>query len=901
MASVLSRILLIFSGVLLLAAVVYQTVVTNDDPYRCRAALETGRWIDHPNKKGERLPFKQWQPDGCLFHKYNSAEIRQCMEGRTIVFSGDSTTREVVYGIGRLLDRDHANFDREERWNHDHKIGLKPNLTYHGINLNYTMNPFLKTTGFRKWSSLVDMLELFREEREKPPPVEDQKGPALIMLGAGAWFSHTRGDDDPDWFGSYKETVSNASAVMGKPPTDFITAPMDPVDGVGNLVFFAPPAGPSYQGKNKDRIEIKAEARVRVKKMQQWLHEEATDLNFPIAWAIRNLMTQNKTFVDPKGTGFHAIDIVAETKANIYLNLRCNAKLDRLKGYPYERTCCTDYGTKPHVQLAAVAVGLVYLVVCLGCETWDLVARREGPRWRFLSMETGVFVMALLMCYYADRTQMMAKGDKLWSYADFAILCAPCVAVGLVTIRRSEPPRSKPGLPGVAPAAQADQPFLSRDQTEEWKGWMQFLILVYHWTAASRSPTIYITIRLLVAAYLFQTGYGHTTFFLVKKDFSFKRVASVLLRLNLLACSLAYFMNTDYMFYYFSPLVSFWFLVVYATLAVGHRRFNDNVQLVLVKICVSVVVVALIVLGSPMTRWTFALLRLVFNIQWSLQEWEYRVALDLFVVYVGMLAAIANLKTDALHLVLRCAMALVGVMIIWGYWFSCSTKLDSMGDYRLWHPYISFAPILAFIAIRNVASPFRNYYSKAMAWLGRCSLETYTLQFHLFLAADTEGILLLPFTGDGSLRDRGRSLIFIVPVFLWVSSLTATATGNLVNMILSTAPPPEPVSEIQLSDLVEKEGDEGSETDSENVPFLDDPDATPLTRSRARVSEYLKQVPSARSVVCSLQARILLILLVMWGLNMLSPRFAPVPVPDGYNTGPQRTPVQTPGPHSTPT
>lgn len=49
------------------------------------------------------MPFKQWQPDGCLFHQYTSADIRQCMEGRSILFSGDSTTREVVYGIGRLV------------------------------------------------------------------------------------------------------------------------------------------------------------------------------------------------------------------------------------------------------------------------------------------------------------------------------------------------------------------------------------------------------------------------------------------------------------------------------------------------------------------------------------------------------------------------------------------------------------------------------------------------------------------------------------------------------------------------------------------------------------------------------------------------------------------------------
>lgn len=316
---------------------------------------------------------------------------------------------------------------------------------------------------------------------------------------------------------------------------------------------------------------------------------------------------------------------------------------------------------------------------------------------------------------------------------------------------------------------------------------MQFLILIYHWVG-SRSATVYVLVRLLVAAYLFQTGYGHTLFFLNKKDFSFKRVAAVLLRLNLLSCSLAYFMDTDWMYYYFSPLVSFWFLVVYATMAIGHKRYNDDIQIVLAKICISAVLVSGIILATPVNKWLFWVLRIVFNIQWSLSEWNYRVSLDIIIVYVGMLAGVAYYEMEkTVNLALRLALAFAGFCTA-AWYFHITSQIGS-GAYVTWHPYVSFIPIFAWIALRNVCAPVRNFHSKAMAWLGRCSLETYTLQFHLLLAADTHGVLVVDgFFGDGTLLgDRWRSLIIIVPIFLWICNTAATATGYLVKVILRTS------------------------------------------------------------------------------------------------------------------
>ena len=59
---------------------------------------------------------------------------------------------------------------------------------------------------------------------------------------------------------------------------------------------------------------------------------------------------------------------------------------------------------------------------------------------------------------------------------------------------------------------------LNREQTEEWKGWMQFSFLMYHYFSAHET---YNAIRVMITCYVWMTGFGNFSFFYIKRDFGF--------------------------------------------------------------------------------------------------------------------------------------------------------------------------------------------------------------------------------------------------------------------------------------------------------------------------------------------------------------------------------------------
>jgi len=291
------------------------------------------------------------------------------------------------------------------------------------------------------------------------------------------------------------------------------------------------------------------------------------------------------------------------------------------------------------------------------------------------------------------------------------------------------------------------------------------------------------------------TGYGHTIFYVKKADFGFLRVAQVMVRLNLLTIILAYVMNTDYLFYYFAPLVSFWYIVVYVTMAFG-SQYNDRTIFLVSKILVAMALTTFVIEEEWILNEIFSILGGICNIGWSTKESSFRLRLDYWIIYFGMLTAIAFMKVRDNRLtdhplwptIVKVSIGSSVVGVLW--FFAFQLLQPSKFTYNNWHPYISWIPIISFVVLRNANATLRSASSQMFGFIGRCSLETFIVQYHLWMAADTKGLLIvIPWT-----RWRILNMIVTTTIFVWLSNQVAQATTVMTTWICGSGRGSEPPS-----------------------------------------------------------------------------------------------------------
>lgn len=262
----------------------------------------------------------------------------------------------------------------------------------------------------------------------------------------------------------------------------------------------------------------------------------------------------------------------------------------------------------------------------------------------------------------------------------------------------------------------------------------------------------------------------------------------ILVRLNLFTLVLAYTMNTDYLFYYFSPLVSWWYLIIYGTMFAG-ARFNDRTIFLIIKWLLSMIFVTVAMRTTWLLEGAFAFLEQICGIHWSACEWAFRVNLDIWIVYVGMFAALAVIKSREYRITDHPRWPMVvkgvaGVSVLAFVWFLAFELSMNKFDYNLYHPLVSCIPVLAFVILRNSTEALRSSSSRAFAFIGRCSLETFIIQYHFWLAGDTKGILVV----IPGRRWRPLNLVLTTIMFIFVSHYVSVATGELTKWICSDKP-----------------------------------------------------------------------------------------------------------------
>ncbi|PIA93681.1 putative O-acetyltransferase CAS1 [Cercospora beticola] len=806
----------------LVSLVFFNHFVFDTDPNKCQALVSEGQWYNG----------KSWLIPGCTTIPYDGKHIKQCVgnETRRFTLIGDLHVQRLYFQLGRRLKHDiEVPDDREQ----DLSIS-KDNIT-----VQYFYDPQLNR---------ISLIDSFASEHE-----QERRPPLLAVVGAGNTYAE-------------RGMAERYAAIVGELASKYQTSPAKGLftheRGPGDLVLFTPAEEPYNNGSTKNEpfheLNTKLEALEHVN----------------ILWSFRDMVSGRQDLY--KADGPRVADKIIKKRVDLLLNFRCNAKVGSKMNSNNNAICCGAWRGPNWIQIALLLLGFAILpLVTIVDFKLQLLSDSARPVMRAFCALTAV----LASSWIADRTHIFEHGTRLGLVKPtLFLMIIVTFLIGFATVRRSAI-KSKPG------EAPQSQPFLPRDQTDEWKGWMQALIIIYHYNKGWKLPPFWEVIRLSVASYLFLTGFGHTVYFLQKKDYSLKRFCNVMIRTNLLPVALTYVMRTSWILYYYLPLSTFNFLVVYATLAIG-RRYNEYVLFLLAKITTAAVLLNTFLSTKDLPRTVVHFFQLTCKMRFDSDEFfGHRVEQDKYIVFVGMVTGMLYIyvrstvekhehtgrfnnafqKAWPVLKPFSVATAALAQVLFW-YW--TAKHIPNERHWTKLQPYSTALPILSFAVLRNAHPVLRNWRSAAFAWLGRYSLEMYVLQDHLWLANDQEAVLRAGFFhgNETFLADRWRDIVLLTPLYLVACSIVGDATGVITNWFIKEEPITERVPAATSRPLEEVEmgllANEGIDTMPE-ASTSEKASGIPTTWIGGDLKPYRVGIWPRK-----LKHRVYLTLGILWTLNM---------------------------------
>lgn len=292
---------------------------------------------------------------------------------------------------------------------------------------------------------------------------------------------------------------------------------------------------------------------------------------------------------------------------------------------------------------------------------------------------------------------------------------------------------------------------LNREQTEEWKGWMQYIFLAYHYFHFS---DVYNAIRIFISCYVWMTGFGNFSFFYIKSDYTWLRWWAMMWRLNFLVFFLCMVHGNTYILYYICPLHTFYFCMVYVTMRV-FKNVNHTQWMIRFKILAVGVLIFVVweIPGVFETVFFFLPTTQVLGANGGTQkEFHFRTSLDHWSSFFGMIFALNFpymttwfAKVEALawqqQVLIKGAIACVLIAMA-KYYFTEIFPLPKLA-YNEMHPYFFLFPMMAYIFLRNITVGARSYFLYYLGEMGKITLETYLMQHHIWLTSNAKTLLVL--------------------------------------------------------------------------------------------------------------------------------------------------------------
>ncbi|XP_038206351.1 N-acetylneuraminate 9-O-acetyltransferase [Zerene cesonia] len=686
-------------------------------PDSCTWLLSSGRY------KGDH----EWQPYGCMLHKYSKTDARRCLrylafwgKYNSFAFIGDSRVEQLyehfINGLKTRLDMDTSYSTI------DHHM---PNYTYVDSKLRLSVT-FIWTENVSK--TMVDKFRMWQHSDQPPSVIVASSGLALVK----------------------NRNVSEANLDEYKRNLTRLVQPIDALSSRGTHVLWKLlESVDNSKLRNDVKInnnDIDAYNRAAVEILQH----SATKL-----WSAARLVAAGA----PAPDGWSLSPTALRHCTQILLNMFCNDHMNFNDG-----TCCAQPEPCTQLQLMTFALFLMCAVLVLirSIWRWSQTFRQQLDGYSLVNKPTkqpspivALAKLGMIMSYFylCDRTNFFMKENKYYSEWSFWLPVGYVFALGLFFTDESK--------------SSSHSRVLHREQTSEWKGWMQLVILVYQVTGASKVLPIYMLVRALLSSYLFLTGYGHFYYIWKTGDMGLVRYFRVIFRLNFFTIVLCLTMNRPYQFYSFIPLVSFWYTLMFAVFALpphvvpqpSHAAEAKPYQQLYVaaKVLGLLAIVTILYMSEVFFQKIFVARpwkALFVNSDDDIRQWWLDWKQDRYSMTYGIMFAMAyqlarrhGLLDDSNHRNLfspgvaltATLLAFIGLGSYVTFTFLCS---DAYACNEI-HSYVAFLPIASYVLLRNVSGALRTRHSALFAWVGGVTLELFASQSHIWLAADTHGVLVL--------------------------------------------------------------------------------------------------------------------------------------------------------------
>ncbi|XP_074235547.1 N-acetylneuraminate (7)9-O-acetyltransferase isoform X2 [Saimiri boliviensis] len=685
----------------------------------CEYLLSSGRFL------GEKV----WQPHSCMMHKYKISEAKNCLVDKHIAFIGDSRIRQLFYSFVKII-----NPQFKEEGNKHENIPFEDKIA--SVKVDFLWHPEVN-------GSMKQCIKVWTEDSIAKPHV--------IVAGAATWSIKIH-NGSSEALSQYKMNITSIAPLLEKlaKTSDVYWVLQDPV--------YEDLLSENRKMITNEKIDAYNEAAVSI--LNSSTRNSKSNVKM---FSVSKLIAQ-ETIMESLD-GLHLPESSRETSAMILMNVYCNKILK-----PVDGSCCQP---RPPLTLIQKLAACFFTLSITGYLIFYIIHRNAHRKNKpCTDLESGeekkniintpvssleillqsFCKLGLIMAYFymCDRANLFMKENKFYTHSSFFI---PIIYILVLGVFYNENTK--------------ETKVLNREQTDEWKGWMQLVILIYHISGASTFLPVYMHIRVLVAAYLFQTGYGHFSYFWIKGDFGIHRVCQVLFRLNFLVVVLCIVMDRPYQFYYFVPLVTVWFMIIYITLSLWpqiiQKKANGNCFWhfgLLLKLGFLLLFICFLAYSQGAFEKIFSLwpLSKCFELKGNVYEWWFRWRLDRYVVFHGMLFAFIYLALQKRQVLSegkgeplfsnKISNFLLFISVVsfltYSIWASsCKNKAEC----NELHPSVSVVQILAFILIRNIPGYARSVYSSFFAWFGKISLEVLTVSPTLESNSATTAHFSLDFPG----------------------------------------------------------------------------------------------------------------------------------------------------------